>query len=154
MVMQSFELQVYKRGKWEFDSYFDDREIALFEAERLHEYNRYSGIRVLEEQYHENSDTSDCTVIFSRLKKIENNSDSRTQATREGHHISAREAAKPVRRRKVKSRNSAGKGKARTRKSARSKSPASVYKLMAMAMLILIAGVGALVGLRYLAFSM
>lgn len=71
-VMQSFELQVYKAGKWEFDSYFDDRETALFEASRLHDNDRYNGIRVLEEVFRDDSDTSDCSVIFSRLKKFEN----------------------------------------------------------------------------------
>lgn len=162
-VMQSFELQVYKGGKWEFDSYFDDRETALFEATRLHDYNRYNGIRVLEEIFRDDSDTSDCTVIFSRLRKIENQGgggNSRTRAPREANRTSVRKATQPGQEQKTKSRTSSKtksrkKGKTRSagksRRSSGSKSPTSLNKLTVMAVVILIIGVGTMVGLRYVA---
>lgn len=167
-VMQSFELQVYKGGKWEFDSYFDDRETALFEATRLHEYNRYNGIRVLEEIFRDNSDTSDCTVIFSRLRKVENQGGGgagapRTQAARETNRMAARETNKSGQEQKggsgksskTKSRKT-GKARpaAKSRQSSKSKSNASLKMLLIMAAIILIIGVGAMVGLRYMASSL
>ncbi len=167
--MQSFELQVYKGGKWEFDSYFDDRETALFEATRLHEYNRYNGIRVLEEVFRDNSDTSDCSVIFSRLRKIENKGggvgDPRTQASREAHRKTVREGSKSgqeqkggsrksskTKSSKTKSRKTGKAGSAaKSRRSSGSKSNASLKMLLIMAVVILVVGVGAMVGLRFMA---
>ena len=67
--MQSFELQVYKRGKWEFDSYFNDRDTALDEASRMVDTTRHGGVRVLADKYNEKSNESACDVIFSRMLK-------------------------------------------------------------------------------------
>lgn len=69
VAMQSFELQVYKRGKWEYDSYFNDRESALDEAHRMVDTTRHGGVRVLADKYDENSNGSACDVIFSRMLK-------------------------------------------------------------------------------------
>ncbi|MEE8334687.1 MAG: hypothetical protein V3R85_12645 [Alphaproteobacteria bacterium] len=159
-VMQSFELQVYKASKWEFDSYFDDRDTALFEATRLHESDRYNGIRVLEEVFREGSDTSDCSVIYSRLKKMTEEVDPRLQAAKEVTRMVARESNKSTREQKggaSKSQKNKSRKKTKagsTRKSggsSGSKSHRSLYTLMIMATIILVIGVGAMVGLRYMA---
>ena len=47
----SYELQTFLRGAWKIDSIYDDREIALFEAQRLHASKRFAGIRVVEEKF-------------------------------------------------------------------------------------------------------
>jgi len=152
--MLSFELQVYKSGKWEFDSYFNDSEIALFEAERLHESDRYDGIRVLKEEYREDSETSSFSVIFSRLRKVET-ADPRTRATREAYRMAVHEATKSERRQKRENRSSNGgrKGKARaaakSRQSGGQGSHASLRTLTIMAVLIVLFGVGAMIALRY-----
>ena len=44
--MQAYEIQVYHNGRWEFDSYFNDRELVMSEAERMGGSGRYSGVRV------------------------------------------------------------------------------------------------------------
>jgi len=158
MAMQSFELQVYKGGKWEFDSYFDDRETALFEAERLHDSDRYHGIRILEELFRDDSATSECSVIFSRLRKAEAPNDARAQASREAYRMAVRQITKPDRQknagsRKSKRSGSRGKSRARSaasRKSAGPQSQASLSTLLILSVLIVIVGVGAMIALRYM----
>ena len=49
--MSTFEIQVYKNGNWNVDSYFVDRDVALSEAGRLDEAVRHLGVRVVEENY-------------------------------------------------------------------------------------------------------
>jgi len=67
--MSSFELQTYKNGIWSIDSYYDDRDLAISEAERLDVSGRHAGVRVLLEDYHEPTNTSNYQVIYSRIKK-------------------------------------------------------------------------------------
>lgn len=157
--MQSFELQVYKSGKWEFDSYFDDRETALFEAERLHDSDRYHGIRVLEEQFREDSATSQCSVIFSRVKKVGASDDQRTRASREAYRMAVRDLTKPDREnnagaRGARKQGSRNKSKARSAsssgRSAGAQRQTSLRMVTVMAVIILILGVGAMVALRYM----
>jgi hypothetical protein len=62
--MQSFELQVLDRGKWKMDSVYDDRTLAIAEAERVNEGRRYVGIRVVEEVYDEATNMSKCRTLF------------------------------------------------------------------------------------------
>jgi len=161
--MQSFELQVYKSGKWEFDSYFDDRETALFEAERLHDSDRYHGIRVLEEQFRDDSATSECSVIFSRVKKVEANDDPRTRASREAYRMAVREITRPDRARNA---GTQGARKAGSRKSGKARAASSsgrsggaqgqtsLRTVTVMAVIILILGVGAMIALRYMESSL
>lgn len=49
--MKAFEIHTYQSGKWKIDSVFDDRDLAMFEAQRMDESGRYTGIRVVEEIY-------------------------------------------------------------------------------------------------------
>ena len=67
--MDTFELQVYQNGSWQFDSYYDDRDLVLSEAERIDTAGRYLGVRVLEETFNEERGSSSYKTIFSRLKK-------------------------------------------------------------------------------------
>ena len=77
--MKAFEIHTYHDGKWKIDSVFDDRELALFEARRVDEGSRYSGVRVIEEVYDEASDLTTTRTIFrggnadrqERLRKAE-----------------------------------------------------------------------------------
>ncbi|MDA1324222.1 MAG: hypothetical protein O3C34_05720 [Proteobacteria bacterium] len=62
--MRAFEIHTYQDGKWRMDSVFDDRELALFEARRVDEGSRYSGVRVIEENYDETSDKTTTRTIF------------------------------------------------------------------------------------------
>lgn len=62
--MKAFEIHTYQDGKWRIDSVFDDRELALFEARRVDAGSRYSGVRVIEENYDESSDLTTTRTIF------------------------------------------------------------------------------------------
>jgi len=62
--MRAFEIHTFHDGKWKIDSVFDDRELALFEARRVDEGTRYSGVRVIEEVYDETSDLTTTRTIF------------------------------------------------------------------------------------------
>lgn len=77
--MKAFEIHTFQDGRWKIDSVFDDRELALFEARRVDEGTRYSGVRVIEENYDEASDLTTTRTIFrggnadrqERLRKAE-----------------------------------------------------------------------------------
>lgn len=62
--MKAYEIQTFQDGKWKIDSVFDDRDLALFEARRVDEGNRYAGVRVIEEVYDEASDLTTTRTIF------------------------------------------------------------------------------------------
>ncbi len=61
------------------DSIYDDSKLALFEARRVDQSKRYSGLKVVEEIYHEGSNTTTARTIFrggkaeteERLRKAE-----------------------------------------------------------------------------------
>lgn len=67
--MSAYELQVFQNGGWQFDSYFDSRDLVISEAERLDSAGRYLGVRVLEEIFNEEKQSSSYRTVFSRLKK-------------------------------------------------------------------------------------
>ena len=66
--LTSYELQTYLGGVWKIDSIYDDREIALFEAQRLQESNRFSAIRVIEERFDRTASKPVTRTIFRASK--------------------------------------------------------------------------------------
>ena len=54
--MRAFEIPTFREGQWKVDSVFDDRELAIHEARKVDENGRYTGVRVIEENYDETSD--------------------------------------------------------------------------------------------------
>lgn len=47
--MASFEVQIYERTRWKIISIFDDKELAIYEAERAVASKRHGGVRVIQE---------------------------------------------------------------------------------------------------------
>ncbi len=80
--MSTFELQVYQNGGWKFDSYFDNKDTVLSEAKRVDAAGRYLGVRVLEERFNEERQSSSYATIFSRLKKNDEIGGSPSQGAR------------------------------------------------------------------------
>lgn len=72
--MRAFEIQTYQSGKWKIDSVFDDKELAVFEARRMDESGRHSGIRVIEEEYDEQTKETRVRTIFRGSKVQQANS--------------------------------------------------------------------------------
>jgi hypothetical protein len=62
--MRAFEIHTYTDGKWKIDSVFDDRELAIFEAQRIDDSNRYAGVRVVEEVFDESTQKTATKTIF------------------------------------------------------------------------------------------
>ena len=138
--MSTFELQVYKSGTWNVDSYFDDREIAMSEAERLNGSGRYAGIRVMQEDFDEASNRSSCRVVFSKMRQSEANQDWREQAKRAP--MSRTGAHKDDTTRSTRRGRQTG---------ARKISNARLYLGLVVGFIVLIAGVAAMIGLQEIA---
>ena len=64
--MKTYELQIYREGSWKIDSFYDDRELVLFEAHRMNESHRYSGIRVVEEIHDSDTGKTRTRTVFQR----------------------------------------------------------------------------------------
>ncbi len=80
--MNTYELQVYQNGSWQFDSYYDNKDLVLSEAERINAAGRYLGVRVLVEKFNEERQSSSFSTIFSRLKKNDEIGGSPSQGAR------------------------------------------------------------------------
>lgn len=63
----SYEVHRYHGGRWELDSTYDDRELALEVARRLRGSSRYRGVRVIKEWYDEETGRLLSQVISKEL---------------------------------------------------------------------------------------
>jgi len=136
--MSSFELQTFKAGKWEIDSYYDDRELALSEAERLDIGGRHNGVRVVEENYDETTNRSSYHVVFTKMKRI-GGDDWRAKAQR----VSRRTGPAGAHATEARPRSRPPRGS--------SKSGANLYLMVILALVLLIGGVAAMIGLQEVA---
>jgi hypothetical protein len=60
----SYEIQVYRNEKWTIQAFFDDKELAVLEARRMAETNRYSAVRVVEEIVDPNTDDVKQRIVY------------------------------------------------------------------------------------------
>jgi len=60
----SYEIQVYRNSNWTIQAFFDDKELALLEARRMAETNRYPAVRVIEETVDANLDDVRQRVVY------------------------------------------------------------------------------------------
>jgi hypothetical protein len=138
--MKAFEIHTYQGGRWKIDSVFDDRDLAVFEAQRMDVSGRYPGIRVVEETFHEASNETTNRTIFrgNKVAKANEEEFQKTAAVRR-QVVTAREE------RKVK--NVAKKRQLKRRAVQKKSSPVRLILI-----LLLLAGFagGALFGLSYL----
>ena len=136
----SFELQTYVGGTWKIDSVYDDRQLAVYEAQRLQAGGRYSAVRVVEERFDHDSGRITSKTVFRASKT-------------EAPNAEALERQKAARREVQEARRAAGVGefKKRGRPAAqpRQSAPSAVTLTLIFAA-VMIAGVGAIIGLRYL----
>jgi hypothetical protein len=147
--VSSFEIQVYKSGIWNVDSYFDDRDMALSEAERLNETGRHAGVRILQEDYDEKTNSSDCRVVFSKIQQAEQGRDKRVQ-TKRTPTPTTRNSAAPKDAKDTKDTKDT-KGRPTRKRSSAKKSGIGLYKGLAIAFVLLLAGIAAMIGLQEIA---
>lgn len=135
--MSTFELQTFHAGKWDVDSYFDDRELAMSEAEKLDVGGRHSGVRVLQEDFSEDSNRSRVRVIFSKMKDASGGGDDdwRVKIQREKQRASGMRGGDEGEMR--------GRGRRR-----QPKSRSNMYLVISIGIIILLAGVAAMIGLQ------
>ncbi len=62
--MRAYEIQTYHGGRWKINAVFDDQSLAMFEAKRMDDGNRYSGVRVVEETFEESTQKTTTRTIF------------------------------------------------------------------------------------------
>ena len=129
-----YELHTFRDGAWKIDSVFDDRDLAVLEAQRVEKTFRYSGVRVVEEIFHAATDRTVTRTIY-RSSKVD-------KANVEAKPRRAAPAGGPT-------RSSAPRAAFQT-----AKRPASVSRLLIVATLtvgaILFSSLGALYALNVL----
>ena len=80
-VLKVFEIHTYRNGAWKIDSVFDDRDLAMMEAERMDRGNRYSAVRVVEETFDDETEKGNTRTIFrsSKAERINTATQARAQ---------------------------------------------------------------------------
>ena len=135
--MNTYELQVYQNGSWQFDSYYDDRDLVLSEAERIDAAGRYLGVRVLVEKFNEERQSSSFSTIFSRLKKNDLIGGPQSQGARAGTAGSAASGA---------GKRSSDGARTGTRKSKKAGGNVTLLLMAGIAMVVI--GIGMILVLR------
>ena len=133
-----YELHTYRGGTWKIDSVYDDREIAIFEAQRVFESGRYSAVRVVEERFDEASGKASTKTVFRSSKS-------------DSENAQAMERKKTARREVQEARKTASVGEfkpsgRRSQRQAKS-GPGPIALILILGALVL-AGIGAIVGMR------
>ena len=133
----NYELHTYLGGVWKIDSIYDDLQIAIYEAQRLHAGGRFSAIRVVQEKFDENAGRMISKTVFRAAKADESNADTM-------------ERQKTVRREVREARKAAG---LRQFKNGRGSVAANNSSPIALTLTLgglLLAGIGVILALRYL----
>lgn len=138
--MKAFEIHTYQSGKWKIDSVFDDRDLAMFEAQRMDESGRYTGIRVVEEIYVDSTQETRTRTIYRGSKVDAANAEqlrkSKSQRQQKGEALQKRKAEN-IQRKKV----------AQKRKIKKKANP--IRLILIMIMIGVLAG-GAMYGLQFI----
>ncbi len=135
----SYEVHVFSQGQWKVDSMYDNREIALFEAQRLVDGRYCSGVRVREERFLHHTGTYATRSIFRKTKVDAANSEVVERRKKVREEIRASRSNRPE-----KSADPA---------SQRSGSGLHLFFLALRAAAIVVLGVGALLALRYFMYG-
>lgn len=137
--MRAFEIHTFQGGKWKIDSVFDDRELAVFEAQRMEGSKRYSGVRVVEENFDEQTHQTQTRTIYK------------------GTVVDNQTLPEPIRKQapgakgpKSAARGGAAAGRRGTKGTVAPKAQKSNGLLIALLSIIVIGGISAMVALRFL----
>jgi hypothetical protein len=66
--MVVFEIHTFREGVWKIDSVFDDKDLAVVEAQRMERAGRYSAIRVVEETFDEMTEKGNTRTVYRSTK--------------------------------------------------------------------------------------
>jgi ferric-dicitrate binding protein FerR (iron transport regulator) len=135
----SYEIHTYRNGQWKIDSVYDDREIALYEAQRLQGLGRAAGIRVVEERFNSDSGKINNRTIFRAAKADEANNEALERQKAARNEVQAKQASKAARGELKPSEPPAERPR-----------PSPIALTLTLGAIVL-AGIGVIVALRYLA---
>lgn len=65
-----YEIHIFRDGKWKIDSVFDDKELAIYEAQRMERGGRFSAVRVIQETYDEETQRTSIRTVY-RTSKVQ-----------------------------------------------------------------------------------
>lgn len=133
--MKSIEVQRREMNRWAHHAYFDDAELAVAEARRLVEAGRYDGVRVIEDDFSGDSDTSKSKYLFVSSPK----------SVRDAGPTPSVRAAPSARAAQTADTAQVAVAKKATRKK---KNQSSVYWLVVILLVILAGGGGAMYVMR------
>jgi hypothetical protein len=68
LVLKVFEIHTFRSGVWKIDSVFDDRDLAIMEADRMDRSKRFSAVRVIEETFDDETEKGNTRTIFRSTK--------------------------------------------------------------------------------------
>lgn len=63
-----FEIHTFRDGKWKIDSVFDDKDLAIYEAQRMEKGGRFSAVRVVQETYDEETQKTGTRTVYRTTK--------------------------------------------------------------------------------------
>jgi hypothetical protein len=138
--LRAYEIHTFTGGRWKIDSVFDDKELALFEATRMDESGRHAGIRVIEEDYDENTQKTKIRTIFRGSKT----SDANNAALEKTKQVRQQVAQQKV---QLAQENAIKQVEAVRAEKARKSNP---YRLVGIFTMIALIGIGAVIALRFL----
>lgn len=67
----SYEIYSYKSGNWNIDSVYDDKAQALHEARLLLESRHLTGVKIIQENFNEETGKTSSMIIFNEVKHID-----------------------------------------------------------------------------------
>ncbi len=134
--MRAYEIHTFQNGRWKIDSVFDDKELAMFEAQRMDGSGRYSGVRVVEEAFNDRDRKIRARTIF-RGSKVTQANENDLKARQEAEIERRRKFARDAERRRVQLRKA-------------KKNAADPYRLISILLLLVALGLGALYALERL----
>lgn len=140
--MRAYEIHTFQNGRWKIDSVFDDKELALFEAQRMEGSGRFSGVRVVEEAFDENDQKTSARTIFRGSKA--------TQANQNDHRTAVRSRQEAEIERRRKAARDAERRRTQARKAKEKRDQSNPYRLISIFLLLLLLGLGALYALEHL----
>lgn len=67
----SYEVYAYKSGNWNIDSVYDDKTQALHEARLLLESRHLTGVKIIQENFNEETGKTASMIIFNEVKHLD-----------------------------------------------------------------------------------
>jgi hypothetical protein len=130
--MRAFEIHTFRDGKWKMDSVFDDRELAVYEAKKIAAGSRYSGVKVVEENFDESTNLTVVRTVF-----------------RGGAAKSGRARKSAAKAKGAGPRTGSGRAPRRRRSAKPTKKQTNIMVPVLVLLILLMAGLALLFGIKY-----